>query len=141
MLKAITVFSGSAEGCPQVYRQAAEELGRELARQGRVLVYGSGACGLMGCVAKGLKDAGGYLVGINVKRFACHLPYPGTDELLMLDTLPERKAALIDRSRHLILQSVHPSPLSANRGGWFGNRHFSQANAYLAANGITPIQW
>ena len=51
------------------------------------------------------------------------------------------KAALIDRSRHLILQSVHPSPLSANRGGWFGNRHFSQANAYLAANGITPIQW
>ena len=51
------------------------------------------------------------------------------------------KAALIDRSRHLVLQSVHPSPLSANRGGWFGNHHFSQANAYLAANGITPIQW
>ena len=51
------------------------------------------------------------------------------------------KAALIDRSRHLVLQSVHPSPLSANRGGWFGNHHFSQANAYLTANGITPIQW
>ena len=51
------------------------------------------------------------------------------------------KAALIDRSRHLVLQAVHPSPLSANRGGWFGNRHFSQANAYLAANGITPINW
>ena len=51
------------------------------------------------------------------------------------------KAALIDRSRHLVLQSVHPSPLSANRGGWFGNHHFSQANAYLAANGITPIPW
>ena len=51
------------------------------------------------------------------------------------------KAALIDRSRHLVLQAVHPSPLSANRGGWFGNRHFSQANAYLAANGINPINW
>jgi len=51
------------------------------------------------------------------------------------------KAALIDRSRHLVLQSVHPSPLSANRGGWFGNHHFSQANAYLTANGITPIIW
>ena len=51
------------------------------------------------------------------------------------------KAALIDRSRHLVLQSVHPSPLSANRGGWFGNHHFSQANAYLADNGITPTQW
>ena len=51
------------------------------------------------------------------------------------------KVALIDRSRHLVLQSVHPSPLSANRGGWFGNHHFSQANAYLTANGITPIIW
>ena len=51
------------------------------------------------------------------------------------------KAALIDRSRHLVLQSVHPSPLSANRGGWFGNHHFSQANAYLTANGIAPILW
>ena len=39
------------------------------------------------------------------------------------------KAQLIDSNRHLILQSVHPSPLSANRGGWFGNHHFSQANS------------
>ena len=45
------------------------------------------------------------------------------------------KAPLIDASRHLVLQSVHPSPLSANRGGWFGNHHFSRANAYLAAHG------
>ena len=51
------------------------------------------------------------------------------------------KAALIDRSRHLVLQSVHPSPLSANRGGWFGNRHFSTANEFLKANGQTPIDW
>jgi uracil-DNA glycosylase len=51
------------------------------------------------------------------------------------------KAYLIDRSRHLILQSVHPSPLSANRGGWFGNHHFSQANAYLAQHGLEPIDW
>lgn len=51
------------------------------------------------------------------------------------------KASLIDASRHLILQSVHPSPLSANRGGWFGNHHFSRANDYLAKNGIEPIKW
>ena len=51
------------------------------------------------------------------------------------------KAALIDASRHLVLQSVHPSPLSANRGGWFGNLHFSRANAYLEAHGETPIKW
>ncbi|MGM9733892.1 MAG: uracil-DNA glycosylase [Prevotella sp.] len=51
------------------------------------------------------------------------------------------KAPLIDSSRHLILQSVHPSPLSANRGGWFGNHHFSRANAYLAEHGQEPIKW
>ena len=51
------------------------------------------------------------------------------------------KAQLIDRSRHLILESVHPSPLSANRGGWFGNHHFSRCNAYLQQNGIEPIDW
>ena len=51
------------------------------------------------------------------------------------------KAPLIDSSRHLILQSVHPSPLSANRGGWFGNHHFSRANAYLREHGKDPINW
>lgn len=50
------------------------------------------------------------------------------------------KGKLIDRNRHLVLTSVHPSPLSAHRG-FFGNRHFSQANAYLQAHGIDPIQW
>ena len=51
------------------------------------------------------------------------------------------KVQLIDRSRHLVLESVHPSPLSANRGGWFGNHHFSQTNSYLMQNGLGPIQW
>ena len=52
----------------------------------------------------------------------------------------QRKGAFIDRSRHLVLQSAHPSPLSAYRG-FFGNKHFSQANAYLQAHGIEPIKW
>lgn len=50
------------------------------------------------------------------------------------------KAALINRSRHLVLESVHPSPLSAHRG-FFGNHHFSLANKYLQAHGIAPINW
>ncbi|WP_417099455.1 uracil-DNA glycosylase [Leyella stercorea] len=51
------------------------------------------------------------------------------------------KAQLIDRSRHLVLESVHPSPLSANRGGWFGHHHFSQCNAYLREHGEQEIDW
>jgi len=51
------------------------------------------------------------------------------------------KKALIDSSRNLVLESVHPSPLSANRGGWFGNHQFSRCNEYLEANGKSPIVW
>lgn len=51
-----------------------------------------------------------------------------------------RKGAFIDRSRHLVLTSPHPSPLSASRG-FFGCRHFSQANKWLTEHSQTPIQW
>ena len=52
----------------------------------------------------------------------------------------QKKGAFIDRSKHLVLTSVHPSPLSAYNGV-FGNKHFSRANAYLVEHGETPINW
>lgn len=48
---------------------------------------------------------------------------------------------LIDSTKHLILKSGHPSPLSANQGKWFNNKHFSKTNQYLIENMITPIDW
>ncbi len=51
-----------------------------------------------------------------------------------------KKGAFIDRQRHLVLTSPHPSPLSAYRG-FFGNHHFSKANAYLQSRNISPINW
>lgn len=51
-----------------------------------------------------------------------------------------RRGDFIDRSRHLVMTSVHPSPLSASRG-FFGNHQFSRANEYLVAHGKTPIVW
>ncbi len=53
----------------------------------------------------------------------------------------KKKSKLIDNSKHLILTSGHPSPLSANRGYWFGNKHFSKANEYLDDHGKKPISW
>lgn len=52
----------------------------------------------------------------------------------------QKKGAYIDRSRHLVLTSPHPSPLSAYHG-FFGNHHFTQTNDYLQAHGKTPIVW
>ncbi|MBU3024803.1 uracil-DNA glycosylase [Zobellia galactanivorans] len=53
----------------------------------------------------------------------------------------KKKAGLIDKNKHHILTSGHPSPLSANRGYWFGNRHFSQTNEILEKKGLKPINW
>ena len=52
----------------------------------------------------------------------------------------QRKGAMIDTERHLVLKAPHPSPLSAHRG-FFGCRHFSQANDYLVAQGRNPVDW
>lgn len=53
----------------------------------------------------------------------------------------KKKGRYIDTNRHLVLDAVHPSPLAANRGGFFGCRHFSATNAYLQSHGKTPIDW
>lgn len=52
----------------------------------------------------------------------------------------QKKGRIIDRSRHLVIESPHPSPLSAHRG-FLGSRPFSKANSYLASHGIAPIDW
>ena len=52
----------------------------------------------------------------------------------------QRKGAFINRMRHCVIESPHPSPLSASRG-FFGSRPFSKANAYLTSQGKSPINW
>lgn len=53
----------------------------------------------------------------------------------------KRKASLIDKKKHLVFTSGHPSPLSANRGYWFGNKHFLKVNEVLEKRGEKPIDW
>ena len=53
----------------------------------------------------------------------------------------KKKGLKIDTKKHFVLTSGHPSPLSANRGFWFGNKHFSKVNEYLKKVGKEPIQW
>lgn len=60
---------------------------------------------------------------------------------LLWGNYAKNKQKLIDANKHLILVSGHPSPMSANRGHWFGNKHFSKTNKYLQDCKLTPIQW
>jgi uracil-DNA glycosylase len=60
---------------------------------------------------------------------------------LLWGNFAHKKGLKIDRSKHLVLESGHPSPMSANQGKWFGNKHFSTTNAYLKTNGKTEVHW
>ncbi|WP_369753737.1 uracil-DNA glycosylase [Flavobacterium sp. WC2409] len=60
---------------------------------------------------------------------------------LLWGAFAHKKGSKIDRTKHLVLESGHPSPMSANQGKWFGNKHFSQVNAYLEKEGKTVISW
>jgi uracil-DNA glycosylase len=60
---------------------------------------------------------------------------------LLWGNFAQKKGVKINREKHLVLESGHPSPLSANQGKWFGNKHFSKTNAYLESKGVEPIQW
>ncbi|HHC79822.1 MAG TPA: uracil-DNA glycosylase, partial [Flavobacteriia bacterium] len=53
----------------------------------------------------------------------------------------KKKGAKIDTSKHYVLTGGHPSPLSANRGFWFGNKHFSKTNAFIKRKGLQVIDW
>jgi uracil-DNA glycosylase len=60
---------------------------------------------------------------------------------MLWGSFAQKKGAKINREKHLVLESGHPSPMSANQGKWFGNKHFSQANLYLEKNNFEPIHW
>lgn len=59
---------------------------------------------------------------------------------LLWGSYAQKKGAFLDRSKHLVLEAAHPSPLSAHRG-FLGCKHFSKTNAYLKKHGMTPIDW
>lgn len=53
----------------------------------------------------------------------------------------KKKGSKINRAKHFVLETGHPSPLSANRGLWFGNKHFSKTNEFLNSKNLTQIDW
>ncbi|RTY93629.1 uracil-DNA glycosylase [Flavobacterium sp. GT3R68] len=60
---------------------------------------------------------------------------------LLWGSFAQKKGAKINQDKHLVLECGHPSPMSANQGKWFGNKHFSQTNSYLSSKGIPEIEW
>lgn len=97
-MRCITVFCASSNTVPQVYHDAAADLGRAIAAEGWTLIYGGGSFGLMGVVSKAAKDAGGRVVGvIPQKLLELESANHACDELLVVDDMRQRKALLDGR--------------------------------------------
>jgi len=97
-MKNICVYAASSDELDPAFYAAAEELGRLLAQRGNTLIYGGGAIGLMGALAKGVHAGGGHVVGVIPRGLrAREIAYEAADELVLTDTMRERKAIMENR--------------------------------------------
>lgn len=95
----ICVFCGSKTGRGELYRQAADQLGRLLADRGHTLIYGGGSVGLMGVLADAALQADGRVIGVIPKRLATkELLHPGVPDMRQVDDMHARKALMTDLS-------------------------------------------
>ncbi|WP_375003459.1 TIGR00730 family Rossman fold protein [Aeromicrobium sp. CTD01-1L150] len=98
-LRSLAVFCGSTPGNDLAYVEAAHSTGRALADRGIELVYGGGGAGLMGAVADGALHAGGRVTGVIPKSLVDReLAHPGATELVVVDSMHERKAQMAERA-------------------------------------------
>lgn len=103
-MRSVCVFCGSSPGADPAFEAAAVSLGDAVARRGLRLVYGGGRVGLMGVVADAALDAGGQVFGVITRALNTkELVHPGLSELLTVDTMHERKAAMADASDAVIM--------------------------------------
>lgn len=101
--RTVCTFSGSSARVDPVYFDAAGDLGRRLARQGWRMVYGGGAQGLMGAVARGVHEVGGHVTAIIPRSLnKPGIVYETADEIIVTETLRERKQLMDDRANAFI---------------------------------------
>lgn len=93
----ITVYLGSTEGKNPAFKQAVAELGNWIGESGNSLVYGGSKTGLMGVLAKSVRDAGGAVTGVETQFFVdANVQYEGLSELIVMRDMAERKTKMIE---------------------------------------------
>jgi uracil-DNA glycosylase len=128
-----------------IYKEIAADLGIAPARSGCLQSWAEQGVLLLNAVLTVESGKAAAHQGRGWERFTdriiAMLNEQGQHIVFMLwGSYAQKKGQIIDRSRHLVLESPHPSPLSASRG-FFGNHHFSRANQYLLANGRDAVDW
>jgi uncharacterized protein (TIGR00730 family) len=97
-MKSITVYCASSTSLDQEYHDAAEQIGKEIASRGLTLVYGGGRIGLMGEVAMTAAANGAEVIGVITHKFVAHeQANESCDELIVVDTMQQRRAIMMER--------------------------------------------
>ncbi len=100
----ICLFGASRDSVPAIYLEGAAELGRMIGSRGHSLVFGGGCTGVMGAAARGVREAGGRLIGIAPKFFdSPGVLVPDCDELIFTDTMAQRKAIMEERADSFLI--------------------------------------
>lgn len=128
-----------------IYKELHDDVGFEIPDHGYLQPWAERGVLLLNAVLTVERGQAGAHQGKGWERFTDRIVKILNDEarslvFMLWGSYAMKKGAVIDRSRHLVLASPHPSPLSAHRG-FFGNKHFSKANQYMEQNGKSPVDW
>ena len=128
-----------------IYKEISSDLGKPMAQSGDLTRWAKQGVLLLNATLTVEAHKAGSHQGKGWEQFTDHVIQILSKEkshlvFILWGSYAIKKSSLIDKSKHLVLTSVHPSPLSAYRG-FFGNHHFSLCNKYLLSNGISGIDW
>lgn len=128
-----------------IYKEIKADLGKDLLTSGNLERWAKQGVLLLNATLTVFESRAGSHQGWGWENFTDAVIKKVSDEkegvvFMLWGRFAQNKAALIDGTKHLILKAPHPSPLSAYNG-WFGSKHFSQANEYLKSQGQKPIDW
>ncbi|THF53608.1 uracil-DNA glycosylase [Allorhizobium terrae] len=128
-----------------IYKEMESDLGIPRANHGFLEHWARQGVLLLNSVLTVEEGRAGAHQGKGWERFTDRIIHAVAEErehvvFILWGAYAQKKAAFVDQSRHLVLKSVHPSPLSAHNG-FFGSKPFSKTNAYLQSHGLEPIDW
>ena len=129
-----------------IFREIKEDLGKPIPQSGNLERWADQGVLLLNATLTVRQGQAGSHQGKGWETFTDAVIQKISDEkkdivFMLWGGFAKKKGAKVDRSKHDVLESGHPSPLSANKGHWFGNKHFSKANEFLTAKGKKPIEW
>ncbi len=129
-----------------IFREIQTDLGKEIPQSGNLERWAKQGVLLLNATLTVRKSEAGSHQGKGWETFTDAVIQKISDEkegvvFLLWGGFAKKKGAKVNHQKHKVLESGHPSPLSANKGHWFGNKHFSLANTYLKENGKSEIDW